>query len=229
MAQKPYFDKKLFNFLRELRKNNDRDWFKARKARFEQEARDPLLRFVADVGARLAKISPFIVADPRPIGGSVFRIYRDTRFSRDKSPYKTHLGAHFKHAAGKDVHTPGFYLHLEPGNVFAGTGIWHPDGKTLGKIRDAIVEDPAAYEKIISRKAFAESCTITGDRLKRPPRGYDKDHPLVEHLKLKDFTTITSFTEKDACAPDFMTRFVKICRTAAPFTRFIAGAIEVDW
>ena len=229
MAQNPYCDKKLFNFLRELRKNNDREWFKARKARFEEQVRDPLLRFVADVGPRLAKISPYIVADPRPVGGSVFRIYRDTRFSKDKSPYKTNIGAHFKHAAGKDVHAPGYYLHLEPGNIFAGTGIWRPDSKALGKIRDAIVEDTDLWKKITTRKSFAGGCTLSGDQLKRPPRGYDKDHPFIEDLKRKDFVTFTNFTEKDACAADFMTRFVRVCRNAAPFMKFISDAIEVDW
>ena len=229
MAQKPYFDTQLFDFLRELRENNNREWFKARKARFEEVLRDPLLRFVGDVGPRLEKLSPYIIADPRPVGGSVFRIYRDTRFSKDKTPYKTNLGAHFKHAAGKNVHTPGYYLHLEPGNVFAGSGIWRPDGKTLAKIRDAIVEDPAAWKKVITRKSFAGGCTLSGDKLKRPPRGYDKDHPYLEDLKRKDFVTFTNFTEKEACAPDFITRFVKVCRTAAPFMKFIADAIDVDW
>ena len=229
MAQNPYCDKKLFNFLRELRKNNDREWFKARKARFEEQVRDPLLRFVADVGPRLAKISPYIVADPRPVGGSVFRIYRDTRFSKDKSPYKTNAGAHFKHAAGKDVHAPGYYLHLEPDNVFAGSGVWRPDSKSLGKIRDAIVEDGATWKKITTRKSFTSGCTLSGDKLKRPPRGYDKDHPFIEDLKRKDFVTFKNFSEEEACGPDFLTRWVKFCRTAAPLMKFIAESIEVDW
>ena len=229
MAQTPYFDRKLFNFLRELSKNNDREWFKARKDRFEEQVRDPLLRFVGDVGPRLAKISPYIVADPRPVGGSVFRIYRDTRFSKDKSPYKTNIGAHFKHAAGKDVHAPGYYLHLEPGNIFAGSGIWRPDGKSLGKIRDGIVEQSDLWKKITTRKSFTGGCTLSGDKLKRPPRGYDKDHPFVEDLKRKDFVTFTKFMEKDACAADFMTRFARVCRNAAPFMKFISDTIEVDW
>ena len=229
MANKPYFDTKLFDFLRELRENNCREWFHAHKARFEAEVRDPLLRFVGDVGPRLEKISPHIIADPRPVGGSVFRIYRDTRFSKDKTPYKTNLGAHFRHAAGKDVHAPGYYLHLEPGDVFAGSGVWRPDAPSLARIRDAIVDDSPAWKKIITHKSFAGGCTLSGDKLKRPPRGYDKDHPFIEDLKRKDFVTFTNFTEKDACAADFMTRWVTYCRTAAPFMKFISEALGTDW
>ena len=128
----------LFDFLRDLRENNDREWFQANKGRYLAEVRDPMLDFIGAFAAPLAEISPHFVADPRPNGGSLFRIYRDTRFSRDKTPYKTNAGAHFRHAAGKDAHAPGFYLHLEPGMCFAGCGVWRPDGPTVTKIREAI-------------------------------------------------------------------------------------------
>ena len=117
----------LFDFLRDLRDNNDREWFAANKGRYVTDVRDPMLGFIADFAAPLAEISPHFVADPRANGGSLFRIYRDTRFSRDKTPYKTNVGAHFRHAAGKDAHAPGFYLHLEPGMCFAACGVWRPD------------------------------------------------------------------------------------------------------
>ena len=107
---------------------------------YRAEVRDPMLDFIAAFGEPLAAISPHFRADPRPNGGSLFRIYRDTRFSKDKTPYKTNVGAHFRHTAGKDAHAPGFYLHLEPGACFAGCGVWHPDGPTLAGIRDTIVE-----------------------------------------------------------------------------------------
>ena len=104
----------LFDFLRALRANNERPWFEANKARYREEVRDPMLDFIAAFAGPLAEISPHFRADPRPNGGSLFRIYRDTRFSKDKTPYKTNVGAHFRHAAGRDAHAPGFYLHLEP-------------------------------------------------------------------------------------------------------------------
>ena len=129
----------LFDFLRELKANNERPWFEENKARYRAEVQGPMLDFIQAFAEPLAEISPHFRADPRANGGSLFRIYRDTRFSKDKTPYKTNVGAHFRHEAGKDAHAPGFYLHLEPGMCFAGCGVWHPDSPTLGRIRDAIL------------------------------------------------------------------------------------------
>ena len=238
MAREPHFTPELFSFLRDLKQHNNRDWFKANKARFEQVVRDPLLRFVADVGPRLAKVSPHIMADPRPVGGSIFRIYRDTRFAKDKTPYKTNAGAQFRHDAGKDVHAPGYYLHLAPegqasggmsGGVFAGCGVWRPDSAGVRAIRDAIVDDPALWNKVTNGKSFKSACSMGGEKLKRPPRGFDAEHPLIEDLKRKDFIASTSFTEADACAPDFITKFARFARTSAPLMKFIAGALKVGW
>src|SRR5688572_21278461 len=131
MLKSAYFTPRLFQFLRELKANNDRSWFQANKGHYESDVKQPLLEFIADFGPPLREISEHFDADPGPVGGSLFRIYRDTRFSRDKTPYKTHAAAHFRHERGKDVHAPGFYLHLEPDNVFAACGIWHPDSDTL--------------------------------------------------------------------------------------------------
>lgn len=219
----------LFRFLEDLAAHNDREWFRANKRRYEEEVRDPLLRFIVAFGPRLRKISGRFVADPRPTGGSMFRIYRDVRFSRDKLPYKTVAAAQFRHERGKDVHAPCFYLHLEPGNVFAGSGLWHPDSRTLAKVRDALVETPDRWRRILRAKAFRESCELGGESLKRPPRGYDPEHPLIEDLKRKDFVTGTAFTEADAVAPDFLDRFTAASRAAAPFVRFLTEAVELDW
>ncbi len=120
MPKEAHFSPALFAFLRELKANNSRPWFQANKERYEREVREPMLCFIADFGVEARKISPYIVADPRKAGGSMFRIHRDTRFSKDKSPYKTTVGAQFRHEQGKDVHAPGFYLHLAPGEAFAG-------------------------------------------------------------------------------------------------------------
>jgi len=131
-----HFTPKLFAFLRELAAHNDRDWFAANKERYERDVRMPALRFINDFAAPLAKFAPHLVANPRPSGGSLFRIHRDTRFSRDKSPYKTHVGIHFFHEAAKAAASvPGFYLHLQPGESFAAAGIWHPDPPALARVR----------------------------------------------------------------------------------------------
>jgi len=134
-----------FRFLRELKANNDREWFAANKDRYEADVRGPALDFVADMAPHLERISPHFVADPRPAGRSLFRIHRDTRFSRDKSPYKTYVGVQFRHELAKDAHAPGFYLHLEPKGVFVGAGTWRPDAPALAKIREAIARRPEGW------------------------------------------------------------------------------------
>ncbi|MBI3991954.1 MAG: DUF2461 domain-containing protein [Candidatus Lambdaproteobacteria bacterium] len=229
MAKQAYFKPALFRFLRELADNNEREWFQAHKARYEDDVRQPMLRFIADFGPHLKKISPAYVADPSPNGGSLFRIYRDVRFSKDKSPYKTAAGAHFRHEAGKDVHAPGFYLNMEPGRVFAGVGIWQPDARALGRIRDALVREGARWQRIKASKALQTTHELTGDKLSRPPKGYDPAHPLIEDLKFKDFTTVTKLKEQDACADDFMARFTEICRAGAPFNQFLTEALGLRW
>jgi len=229
MTAQGHIRPELFTFFRELKENNNREWFQANKQRYESDVREPLLRFIIDFGMRLPEISAHYVADARKSGGSLFRIYRDVRFSKDKSPYKTTAGIQFRHENGKDVHAPGFYLHLEPDGVFVGVGIWHPETKTLGKIRDAIVEHPNRWQEIISDKAFSTTYELGGDSLKRAPKGYDPDHPLIEDLKRKDFIASTPFSEEDACAPDFVDRFAEACHTASPFVKFLTTAIGLPW
>ena len=138
----------LFEFLSDLKANNDRTWFAENKQRYLESVRDPMLEFISEFAIPLAKISPHFRADSRPNGGSLFRIHRDTRFSKDKSPYKTNVGAHFRHESFKDAYAPGFYLHLEPGACFAGLGIWRPDSKSLGGIRRLIAESPQEWTDI---------------------------------------------------------------------------------
>lgn len=229
MTKQSYFEPSLFAFLEALRHNNSREWFQVHKQHYEAAVRDPMLRFIGDVGPQLRQVSARFVADPRPNGGSLFRIYRDVRFAKDKSPYKTNAGAHFRHEVGRDAHAPGFYLHLEPGAVFVASGVWHPDGRTLTKIRDGIVENPKQWQQVTSSKAFRAMGSLSGDTLKRPPTGYDPEHPLIEDLKRKDYIVIANFTEEQACAPDFMDVFTGTCRTFSPLTKFLTTALELPW
>ena len=223
----PQFQPAFFDFLRELKANNERSWFEANKARYHAEVRDPMLDFIAAFAEPLAGISPHFVADPRANGGSLFRIYRDTRFSPDKTPYKTNAGAHFRHVAGKDAHAPGFYLHLEPDSCFAACGIWHPGGEALAAIRTAIADDPAAWTRITQANAFRDTLTLRGQSLKRPPRGFDAAHPLIDDLKRKDFIAGTTFDEADAIQPDFFQRFAQTARSGAAFVGFLSRAVGV--
>jgi uncharacterized protein (TIGR02453 family) len=219
----------LFTFFRELKANNSREWFEANKPRYEQHVREPLLQFITDFGLRLAEISPHYVADTRRSGGSLFRINRDIRFSKDKSPYKTAAGLHFRHEVGKDAHAPGFYLHLEPDGVFAGVGIWQPDAPTLAKIRDAIVNHADRWREAGHNGAFQATFTVGGETLKKPPKGYDPNHPLIEDLKRKDFVASTSLSEAEVCAPAFIDRYAEICRQATPYMRFLTTALGLSW
>ena len=219
----------LFEFFRELKRNNSKEWFLRNRERYEQQVRLPLQRFISAFDPPLRRISPRFRADPRPIGGSLFRIHRDVRFSPDKSPYKIHAGLQFRHEQGRDVHAPGFYLHLEPENVFAAAGIWHPDSAALRQIREAIDSDAQAWIEATSEPRFAELYEPGGDALKRAPQGYDPDHPQIEDLKRKDFVALTSLSEEEACSPDFLERYAGLCSRAAPFMRFLTEALDLPW
>src|SRR5215813_6683799 len=172
-----HFSSDLFDFLRRLKKNNNREWFAKNKARYQQAVVEPALSFITDFSPNLYEMSPHFVADARPTRGSLFRIYRDTRFSHDKKPFKTHIGIHFSHAKGKDAHAPVFYLHLEPGRCFAAAGIWHPDNRALTKIRTAIVSQPEEWKRARGK------LSLEAEKLKKPPRGFDSCHPFIEDLK----------------------------------------------
>jgi uncharacterized protein (TIGR02453 family) len=215
------FSPALFAYLRDLRANNDRDWFKANRSRYDEAVLEPALRFVSDFEPHLRAISPHFVADPRPVGGSLFRIHRDTRFSKDKSPYKTQTGIQFRHELARDVHAPGFYVHLAPDEVFVGAGIWHPDSATLAKIREAIVEQPDRW-----REARGD-LTLGGDALKRGPAGYDPGPPLVEDLRRKDFIAVHMLDERTATSPRFLETVAGRCAGSAPLVSFLCDATGI--
>ena len=170
-VDEPSFSPELFAFLRELAGNNDREWFTANKDRYVAEVQEPALAFIEDVGMRLPEVSRHFVADARTTGGSLFRIYRDIRFSKDKTPYKTHAGIQFRHERARDVHAPGFYLHLEPGSVFMACGTWHPDRDTLHAIRTAIAARPARWQAIVEEPAFTAALPARRRVAQAPARG----------------------------------------------------------
>ncbi len=213
----------LFDFLRELEQNNDREWFKAQKKRYEAEVVDPVTDFIVNMAPRVAAISPHITVDPRPNGGSRFRIYRDTRFSKDKSPYKTHVGCQFRHAAGKDAHAPGFYVHLGPGEVFFGGGVWGPQGEALRNIRQRIVDKSARWEEAV------ENIDLRGDQLVRAPKGFDADHPLINDLRRKSFFSFQDADEKLATSAKFEDAVEAQFEKVAPLMGFIADALGVEF
>jgi uncharacterized protein (TIGR02453 family) len=226
---KKYFTPKLFAFLKDLAENNDRDWFKAHQDLYEEHVREPALEFINDFAVPLKKISPHFVADSRTVGGSLFRIQRDTRFARDKTPYKLNTGMQFRHIAGKDAHAPGFYAHLQPGECFMGVGLWRPETKVAYAIREHIHEEQAAWKRATRGKRFTEVFSIGGESLVRPPKGYEEDHPLIEDLKRKDFIASTRLTQKSITADTFMNDFTDNCKRAAPLMKFLCDAVGVPF
>ena len=224
-----HFSPELFKFLKDLAANNERDWFQANKALYEKVVVDPALRFISDVGPGLREISPHVLALPKKVGGSLFRIYRDVRFSNDKSPYKTHVGIQFRHKQAKDAHAPGFYLHLEPGQVFVAAGVWHPPGTALKALRQAMIDDPAAWEAVRDDPTLQRRFAFAGESLKTAPRGVDSDHPLIEDLKRNDLMVVADLDEKAATSPKFLDRFLGLCRDASPLNTWICQALDVPF
>ena len=168
------FPRDFFKFFVALKKNNNRDWFNENKARYHETVVGPMCEFIVAIGPRLKKISPYYVADPRPHGGSMFRIYRDTRFSKDKTPYKTHAACHFRHQAGKDAHAPGFYAHFELDHLFFGGGIWRPPSQHLNAIREHIADSPAEWARIRKAKAIRDRGGIRDRTLRREQRDSER-------------------------------------------------------
>jgi uncharacterized protein (TIGR02453 family) len=223
------FGPELFSFLTDLRANNNREWFQANKHRYEEQLLEPALAFIDAFAPRLEKISPYFRADARPSGGSLFRIYRDTRFSKDKTPYKTNVGIHFRHERAKDAHAPGYYLHIGPGEVFAGGGIWHPASEAATAIREAIVADPERWRRATRSGTFAKQLELGGESLKRVPPWADREHPFADDLKRKDFFGSARLNQRDVVAPDFVDEYARLCRAAAPLMRFLCDALAVPY
>ncbi|MGI9648113.1 MAG: DUF2461 domain-containing protein [Acidimicrobiia bacterium] len=228
MATK-YFTRSTFEFLKDLEVNNNREWFNAHKGRYEAAIKEPALDFIEDFAGPLAKISKHFVADPSLQGGSLFRIYRDTRFAKDKTPYKTNTGLHFRHFMAKDAHAPGFYLHVQPGECFMGLGLWRPEPKVAYQIRHHIDENQAQWKKATRGKRFTDVFSLGGDSLVRPPKGFDEDHPYLEDLKRKDFMGSTRLTQRDVTSADFMRQFTDYCRRGTGFMEFLCDAVGVPF
>jgi uncharacterized protein (TIGR02453 family) len=218
--------KDFFTFFKELAKNNERPWFEANKQRYKDVVIAPLCDFMEAMAPRVAKISKYIVVDPRPNGGSMFRIYRDVRFGKDKSPFKTNAGVHFRHALGKDAHAPGYYMHFAPDEVFFGGGIWMPESEALNKVRRAIADDPKSWRKVVEDKAFAKAFKgVEGEALVRPPKGYDPEHRYIGDIKRKSFFAMHESSAKVATSAALADEAEATFRAAKPLMTFLCKAV----
>ena len=215
--------KETIDFLKKLAKNNNRDWFNANKNSFIK-ANDNVIAMAGDLMSRIAKFDPEIVGvDPK---SCVFRIYRDVRFSRDKSPYKINLGA-FIAPGGKKAMSPGYYFHIQPNMFFAAAGKHLPDASELLKIRNAISANTKDFLKIVEARKFKDRFgDLDAERLSKPPKGFAADAPAIEYLKLKSFTVSEELSEKLATSKDYPKLLTESFKAAYPLVMFLRSALK---
>jgi uncharacterized protein (TIGR02453 family) len=213
------FEPDAVQFLADLAANNDRAWFQPRKAEYERLLKRPLEALCVALAERFTAAGVPLTADP---ARSPFRIYRDVRFSKDKSPYKTNIGASLPWIGEGDAHAGG-YFHLEPGEAFVGGGMWHPEKASLDAFRRTLELDPARVHAAIDDPSFVATFGhLNGDRLKRVPQGYRPDHPEAELLKLKDMTFGHRLSDDDIYSADLPDRLVTSLAVAVPVMRLLA-------
>ena len=223
------FYPETLRFLEELAANNNRDWFRENKTRYEEQVLDVALRFIQSMQDPLHEMAPHFVALPTRVGGSLMRVYRDTRFSKNKTPYKTNIGIQFRHEQARDVHSPGYYLHIDPEQVFVGVGMWRPDSEPLRAIRERIAARPAEWRRISGERSFRRHFDLGGESLKRPPRGFDAAHECIDDIKRKSFIAVRQL-DVDACLrPQFQRTVESSFGMAEPFMRFLCKAVGVSF
>ncbi len=224
------FPRDAVKFLAQLARNNNRAWFQANKDRYERSVRGPAMAFIEAMARPLEKVSRHIYADPSPTGGSLMRIYRDTRFSPDKTPYKTNIGIQFRHERGDDVHAPGLYFHIDPSECFLACGMWRPPTDALVAIRARIAEHPDIWLATRDNKAFTKTWgAVTGEALKRPPRGFDPDHPCIDDIKRTDFLGVLDLPRADVFSPKLPSQAAKAFAAGAPLMKFLCDALALPY
>ena len=219
-----YFGPQFFGFLKELKANNNREWFALNKARYAEAVEGPAHEFIADLAPRLKAVSPRFKVDARRVGGSLFRIYRDTRFSADKTPFKTHVAMRFSHDAKGATSVPGFYLHLAPADSMGGGGIYHSDPASIRRIRERIALAPRDWKAVLST-----GLDVRGDTLKRVPAGFAADAEFADDLKRKDHYAMEEYTAAAVQSARFLDSYVETCERIAPLVRFLTGALGLRW
>ncbi|MEO5813075.1 MAG: DUF2461 domain-containing protein [Rhodanobacter sp.] len=229
MSRRIYFTPATFRFLRALDRHNNREWFHAHKADYERHVREPFLQFIGDLQEPLAEISTHYRADTRKNGGSLFRVYRDTRYSNNKLPYKPWQGARFGHERRREIEAPSFYLHIQPGDCFAGGGMWHPEPDALKRVREFMLDNPAAWKRATRSKTFHAHLQLGGESLVRAPRGYDPTHALIDDLKRKSFVASATCSEELICSDQLLAWTVATFKRAAPLVDYLCAAQELEF
>lgn len=224
-----YFSEKTFKFLRALARNNSREWFHEHKSEYEAHLRGPFQQLITDLQPDLLTVSSHYRADPKGVGGSLFRIHRDTRFSNDKTPYKTWSGARFFHERSKQVEAPSYYLHVQPGNCFIGAGLWHPEPDSQRKIRQFLLDNPGAWKAAVHSPAFKRKYTMDGETLVRPPRGFPADHELIADIKRKDFVATLGIEDAVVLGPRLRKAVADNFSALAPMMDYLCAALDLEF
>ena len=225
-----YFSDASFKFLRALARNNDKTWFNAHKPQYEDHVRQPFLRLLTDLQPDLAQISGYFRADPRTVGGSLFRIYRDARFSNDKSPYKPWQGARLFHERRKQVAAPSFYVHLQPGQCFVGAGLWHPEPPTQRRVRQFIFDNPGSWKAAAHAPKFRKRFEFeSSEVLSRPPRGFPADFEMIEDLKHRNFVFSRHLEDADMTGPRLRQSLAADLVALGPFVDYLCAALDLEF
>ena len=225
-----YFSDASFKFLRGLARHNERAWFLAHKAEYDAAVREPFLRLLGDLQPGLAAISEHYRAEPKTVGGSLFRIHRDTRFSGDKTPYKDWQGARLFHARSRQVEAPSFYLHLQPGECFVAGGIWHPSTPVLRRIRQFIVDNPGGWQAAAHAPAFRRRFDLESeDMLVRNPPGFPADFRFIDDLRHRNFVGVRSIDDATMAGPRLRATLEKDLQALAPLVDYLCAALDLEF
>jgi uncharacterized protein (TIGR02453 family) len=217
------FPSEGLKFLRSLKRNNNREWFQEHKGIYEEHVKRPMTELISALAGDFQEFAPEMIASPKV---SAYRIYRDTRFSRDKSPYKTHVAAVFPRTGLEKHEGAGFYLHIAPSELLIAGGLYMPLPEDLNAVRQAIADDSGTFLKIIGHRQFRRLFgSVQGERLSRVPRGFPPDHPALEYLKCKQFLAARTLPATDALTKSFYPLVRDTFRTMVPFVRFLNAPI----
>jgi len=225
-----YFSDKSFRFLRALARHNEKPWFEEHRKDYEAHVRQPFLRLIGDLQPDVAAVSPHFRADTRTVGGSLFRIHRDARFSNDKSPYKTWQGARLFHERRRETAAPSFYVHLQPGGSFVGAGLWHPESDTQRKVRQFIVDNPESWKAAAHapklRKRFEFE---TSEMLVRPPRGFDPQFECIDDLKHRNWVFWRALDDDAMTGPKLRQTIAADLVALAPFVDYLCASLDLEF
>ncbi len=216
-------DKSTLKFLEDLKNNNNRDWFNDHKTNF-LDAQKKFIDFIDHIIVETSQFDESI--EKLEAKNCIFRIYKDIRFSKDKTPYKSNMGASLKSKGTKTLSNPGYYIHLEPGKSFIGGGVYMTEPQNLKAIRQKISDNPDDFFKIINHKNFKSILKLEGDKLVRVPQGFDKDDPMAEFLKYKQFTYLRNITDDELLSENAVDIIVNTFKEIYPFNQFLDEAIN---